>query len=137
MRSSSHRSISIAAGVFAVINLFAAAVASTMILFVTTALLGVLASLVALWAWQADQADAATLLGNRWHFVVGGLIALGIAIAVALVDGGDLSARTRWWTWALSTLGGIMLVVGGVVTGLVDTVHREDALPVSSSDGAH
>ena len=126
MESTAHRSIAIAAGVFAVVNLFAAAVAGTVTLFVTAALLGVMASLVALWAWQADQPEGTAMLGNRWRYVMGGLIALGIAIAVAIADGGDLSETTRYWTWALSTLGGIMLVAGGVVAGLVDTVHRGD-----------
>ena len=76
-----------------------------------------------LWARRARPIVSATS-SRRWlRWLLAGALAIGAAVAIPAIDGGELDEL--WWTvMAVSLLGGIGLAVTGVVLVASDRAHR-------------
>jgi hypothetical protein len=76
-----------------------------------------------LWGRPAQPIASATL-SRRWmRWLIAGALAVGAAVAIPAIDGGELNEL--WWTvMAVALLGGIGLVVTGVVLAANNRAHR-------------
>jgi hypothetical protein len=76
-----------------------------------------------LWGRQAQPIASATS-SRRWlRWLTAGALAIGAAVAIPAIDGGELNEL--WWTvMAVALLGGIGLAVTGVVLAASDRAHR-------------
>jgi hypothetical protein len=83
------------------------------------------AGLAAWFAWGRPLQPIASAAGPRRGvaWLIGGGVAIAVAIAIPAIDGGELNAL--WWTvMMLALLGGIGMVIAGASLGIGGRAHR-------------
>jgi hypothetical protein len=110
-----------------------AAAAVTAAVVAKVMLVPLLVALIAGWIafGHRGRPIAPTQPPHRWfRWLVGGVVAVATAVAIPLIDGGELNAV--WWSaMALTGVAGITMVIASMLLAVNERGHRATPAPLS------